>query len=506
MELFYTDYWALTGGYKDLDSHTTRMVKALQRAGIADHMPFILEADGSYDARLNQFFRELPLNGVRSPKSWRSYALDLLTWMRFLVQCRGKTIWDGDHDDLVAFHGARRGVTMPLGNLPEPSVDFAQIDASSWNRCVAALDKFYRWAQAKAYIREVPFTYRQGQRRQGEVTETIQRNEALERAARHGDMRFLSMDDYLRFREIGLRGHLPDGRDDPAFRGRNGARNAAFAELLVTTGIRLEEANSFLMIELPTFSLQSSEKNYPFSLAPGITKGEKGRTIRLPKRVLQLLQQYQQIERDSATARAQQKGTYQALSRSIGVMSTKRHTCIIQLGNKRISRQIDRIPPSERCLLYHCAAPGTLIEPLALWLTEQGLPMKTDSWEAIFAQASVRCRQFGFDLEVTPHMLRHTFAVHMLAMLIEEQIGALFPSSGEELGAISDPSTAGAAAYRRLAGDPLRTLQRLLGHASITSTMIYLSNVMEAQKLVDNAIHRYATALSALLGEEDSDG
>src|SRR5262245_33819050 len=122
MELFYTDYWALTSGYKELDSLTARMVKALRNAGVTDHMPFIFGEDGLYDERLNQFFRELPLNGVRSPKSWRSYALDLLTWIRFLTQCRNKTIWGGNHTDLVAFHAVRRGVTLLPGGLSEPPI------------------------------------------------------------------------------------------------------------------------------------------------------------------------------------------------------------------------------------------------------------------------------------------------------------------------------------------------------------------------------------------------
>jgi site-specific recombinase XerD len=138
---------------------------------------------------------------------------------------------------------------------------------------------------------------------------------------------------------------------------------------------------------------------------------------------------------------------------------------------------------------------------LALWLSEQGKPLAADSWEAIFAQASARCRKFGFDLEVTPHVLRHTFAVHMLAMLIRVQVGALFDSPEDTQGALSDPSTAGGAAYRRLAGDPLWTLKQLLGHASITSTAIYLSNVMEAQRLVDDAIARYADEMAGLLDE-----
>jgi integrase len=94
-------------------------------------------------------------------------------------------------------------------------------------------------------------------------------------------------------------------------------------------------------------------------------------------------------------------------------------------------------------------------------------------------------------------MLRHTFAVHMLAQLIRAQIGALFERP-------PDNSSVRADAYRRLAGDFLRTLQKLLGHATITSTYIYLDNVLEAQDLIDDALDRYADALAPSL-EEDRD-
>jgi site-specific recombinase XerC len=129
-----------------------------------------------------------------------------------------------------------------------------------------------------------------------------------------------------------------------------------------------------------------------------------------------------------------------------------------------------------------------------LWLTEHGTPMTSDNWEAIFVQASARCCRLGYELYVTPHMLRHTFAVHMLAQLIRTQIGALFERPADDLSVRAD-------AYRRLAGDPLRTLQKLLGHATIMSTYIYLDNVLEAQALIDDALYRYAEALVPPLEE-----
>src|SRR3546814_12982365 len=69
------------------------------------------------------------------------------------------------------------------------------------------------------------------------------RNDAYERVARRSDVRFVTMDDYHIFREVGLRGLTPDGTERPGASDRNGLRNALFAELPVTTGLRSDEAS-----------------------------------------------------------------------------------------------------------------------------------------------------------------------------------------------------------------------------------------------------------------------
>lgn len=97
--------------------------------------------------------------------------------------------------------------------------------------------------------------------------------------------------------------------------------------------------------------------------------------------------------------------------------------------------------------------------PAALWLSEIGLPVRFNSWEAIFLRASRRCSGAGLDICLSPHQLRHTFAVHMLAMLIEQQIGH------------TAHDVSGMEAYRQLLSDPLQQVQRLLGqlHRDLTA-------------------------------------
>lgn len=490
VEIFFTDYRQLVE--HSLDEQN--LLEALRSAGVPDQMPFILASDGSYDVQLNRFLRELPHNGVRSWHSWKSYALDLLTWCRFLQEHRHTTVWKATRADLIVYHQTRRGGLAPLSSHPTLNPQgCAPISAASWNRAVAALDKFYQWAHTEGYISTLPFTYQEAHVLSGHHMATVRRNTAFERAARHRETKFLTMDAYLFFRDVGLRGSLPGGAEDGAFRGRNGERNATFAELLVTTGLRLTEANSLVLPELPALR-EPVPKSVPHLVAPLTAKGQKGRKIYVPTRIVRQITSYSEIERANAIARGQKLGVYARWPHPLRVLNASRRTWTVQQGDETTTLLISRLTPQVRCSALLCRADGTAEAPMSLWLTEQGLPMTSDNWEAIFAQASARCSHLGYELYVTPHMLRHTFAVHMLAQLIRIQVGVLFERSPD------DPSRR-ADAYRRLAGDPLRTLQKLLGHATIMSTYIYLDNVLEAQALIDDALDRYADALIPSLEE-----
>ncbi len=142
--------------------------------------------------------------------------------------------------------------------------------------------------------------------------------------------------------------------------------------------------------------------------------------------------------------------------------------------------------PIERARLLVLGPDGIPAGPAALWLADSGDPMRPAAWEAAFLRADARCRGRGLDLHVTPHMLRHTFAVHMLSLLIQAQIGMVIAGRDYH-----------GAAYRRVIGDPLQKLQRLLGHSSVASTYIYLDSLEESRALVDAAAIRWAEDLEA---------
>jgi site-specific recombinase XerD len=136
--------------------------------------------------------------------------------------------------------------------------------------------------------------------------------------------------------------------------------------------------------------------------------------------------------------------------------------------------------------LVEVDAGGTRLGPLALWLSERGTPMTLNSWEYAFTRAGERTAAAGTPVEASPHACRHTFAVHMLTQLVRQQIASMRSGSSDlRMGA-----------YERVMGDPLRILQRLLGHSHISSTYVYLDSLAEAQELIDEAVAEMAGRLT----------
>ncbi|MDA9391611.1 integrase [Bradyrhizobium sp. CCBAU 45394] len=475
-ELYFADLAALhrpaivDGVTHELPAET---IAAVQATGVNDGMPFILDDCGGYDHDLNRFFRACPTMGLRSVNSLRAYARDLVVWMRFLSERRGKkSIWLADREDVAVYHAARRR-----------SAPSHRISAASWNRAVAALETFYGWAVEEELIAASPFGSSTTWRRvRGGRFAPVRTARAREAGARRGDLRFVGLDHFLSYRDVGLRGRQLDGREDATWSGRHGERNVLFAELLVTTGLRLEEAASLLIVELPAVDrTRSAPRSIPLRLPASIAKGGRSREIRLPARLLHRLADYVAIERANALANFRD---VESDSIAVGDGPTRGTIGLVDVTGQVRSVRLDVLSPTERRRLATSSG-----EPMILWLNEAGRPMTSPAWAAVFRRAGRRCRALGIDLDVTPHALRHTFAVHMLSMLIREQIGAVL--------ADGPPDEPGSAAYRRMIGDPLQKLQRLLGHASIASTYIYLDSLEESRALVEAAAERWGTALDA---------
>src|SRR5215470_10527570 len=365
-QLYFTELTAFRGSgmvpQGGLPAFSAAAIAAAEKAGLSEGLPFILDDDGRYDLELNRFFRACPTMGVRSPNSLRAYSRDLVVWMRFLRERRdGRSVWQADRDDVAAYHAARRR-----------SAPTHRISAASWNRAVAALEKFYAWALEEELITASPFGSGMGwwQIHRGRLV-PVKTMRAREPGARRSDLRFVSLDHFLLFRDVGLRGRDPDGCEDSLWRRRHGERNALFAELLVTTGLRLEEAASLLVTEMPAPDrMHAKQRSLSFRLPAAIAKGGRAREIRLPVRLLRRLADYIAIERANAL------GKRRVVLRQpiIGVDATRATIGIVGKDGDAHTVRLDLLGPTERKRLITPAG-----EPMALWLNEAGRPMTAEA-------------------------------------------------------------------------------------------------------------------------------
>ncbi len=101
-------------------------------------------------------------------------------------------------------------------------------------------------------------------------------------------------------------------------------------------------------------------------------------------------------------------------------------------------------------------------------------------WEHTFAAASRRCGRIDARFPaVTPHMLRHSFAVHTLRYLVRTHL-----ADTAKLMRVSGGDPAWVLALR--SSDPLLVLRDLLGHASVSTTEDYL-RVVDTSRLFTDA-------------------
>ncbi|MEJ1968461.1 MAG: site-specific integrase [Rhizomicrobium sp.] len=313
-----------------MDNSSAVAITILERRdadGLDAHVPVILRNGSLYDLQLDRFFLDLPLSGVRSRHSLRAYGYDVLVWLRFLADACGKSVWQADRQDVLAYHRARRRKDAEQ-----------RISAASWNRSVACLDRLYRWAAQEGLTPNVPFTHRTVWRsgHGGRRAQVAARNNAYEQAARPSGVSFVTLDNYRLFRDVGLRGLLASGIERPGSRDRNGLRNSLFAELLVTTGLRLEEASFLLACELSSLERRAStDRQAWLELPAALAKGNRGRNVLIPRRLLEQIAAYITVERASAVSKFRQRCGWRAIERPIFVIASQTASRLTLRDGKR---------------------------------------------------------------------------------------------------------------------------------------------------------------------------
>ena len=391
--------------------------------------------------------------------------------------------WECDAADLRAYKRVRL-------HTPGP----AQVSVATWRRSIAALDKWAAWALYEGLIGQLPFRYVDRKVFTPQGMRQVRINAESEPDPGPVPVKFVSFEDYLLWRDVGLRGRFPDG--GRIRRDGDGMTSATrcWRTCSIYTGMRLCEASCLLVPELPGQRGAASGLG-AIHLGAAVTKGWRARTVFAPARLVRALDQYIRIERGELMARIG-AGGYGLDERAVVARRAGRTGVSLADGGAVADGRLAR---DARRRLFLITEEGEVTGPLALWLSADGLPVAPATWRSVFARANARCERFDVGVSVTPHALRHTYAVRMPGLLLRQTVAAL----GE------DPARTHASAQvkRLLVGNPLRRQQLLLGHAQEATVYTYLDVLDEAQEIVASALARWdaqAGALAAALcGDED---
>ncbi|MEB3065044.1 site-specific integrase [[Mycobacterium] zoologicum] len=395
-------------------------------------------ADGRPDIEVLEFFRS-PVFQSLAAGSQESYAPDIQLFLSFL------SVQDVDWRTATFEHLA----DYEFWRRRDPQ-NRDRVGAATFSRDLAAIKKFYDWHQWRGNVATSPVTMG----KLSSVGDSVRRD-LQPSAVRSVQLKWLTPRAYKRWRDVGLGGYRADGRRDATWRGRNDGRNLAFAEALWSSGLRLREAGTLVLDEIP--SADSHVRYAKARVGQAVAKG-RGRDFWISTAAIKGIGNYIISTRAAAVHRAHREGRYDALT-DIKIVDTIDKHRRVHFTNREGTKgtiPLDSLDATDRLNFYITTDRG--LEPWMLWLSEAGLPMPYRTWEAIFSTANKRCQTLGVDIHCHPHMLRHSFALRMLVTLIyahERKMG-ITPAERRE--------------YRHIFGDPWVLVQTLLGHVNVETT------------------------------------
>jgi integrase len=431
--------------------------------------PILLSSNGELDEWLVLYFNSCPKFTSLDLSSRKTYALEIAKWCGFLGSRDDPLTWlEATEDDFIDYKIRRTD-----------HLQFADsVTGATWNKAVFALRGLYDWAVS----RKVPITPH------GRVIEAspvpggrgatkvpgVRANAAFVRTERD---RWIVPGTYRLWRDVGLRGRGVEridasewraGGDDESCRARNSLRNTAFADFLYSTGLRVQEAGSLLLAELP--SADAIEAKLPSAIA----KYSKARMWYAASTVMRTLRNYVTVARAAAVRRAIREGRYDAIEDIIWVTEVRRARkgTFEAVRDDGVVMPLNTMKAAMRRRLFWLRDGRP--EPMVLWLSEGGTPFHHESWIGVFDAANERLwaaieatgAAASDELTVTPHSLRFSFAL-ALAVQLHQRLDV---SHGwDESVAYGDGSR-----YDEV----FRTVKDVLGHRSVETTRnIYMPRV-----------------------------
>ena len=228
---------------------------------------------------------------------------------------------------------------------------------SSWDREVASANRFFRWAVEEGHLPASPIATRAEyyRDRQGRMVVRDIPRETSHRGPRN-EVRWFTPAMYRTWRDVGIRGYLPDGQEDSSFRGRWASRDAAYTDLMIRTGLRNSEQSSLSMYELP--ERVAGISNFRTILPSSIAKGGSGRAIYIPGTVLEDVWDYVEMERADAIAYARRNGLYDTITEPL-IIENPPHPVAMTVAGVRWAATARPYPLIVACRITRRAADGT---------------------------------------------------------------------------------------------------------------------------------------------------
>jgi site-specific recombinase XerD len=420
------------------------MIELAAQNGTYDGQEFLINTDGRMVPEVNAFFASLRTRN-RSPKTREKYARGLCIWLGYLdaIGCGWNEAGAVDVDGFKFWR---------MTDEANPS----RVAGSSVLDNLGAMNAFYDWAESR-YGLVNPVA-----RRHLTISRTREPRasfEATPHVVRDRDVKWLDPRGYACWRDMGVRGLDRDGREVPRWRGRTSQRDCAFADGLYGTGLRLTEWATVLLVELPDDD--ASRGYYTCRLASECAEGKRGRRFWMARSVLCDVLAYCEGERAAAIRRARAAGRYERIPNRLilGRLLGQRRVELRDRTGAVSTVSLDTLTPEVRRRLFRETMNG--LEPISLWLNEDGLPRLEHGWQHTFDTANERAVRAGLTgVSASAHTLRHSFALRWFSvgkLLYEQRFAHL---DGDQL-----------RDFRAQFGDTWYLVKTLLGHADVATTM-----------------------------------